>query len=303
MPDSATSTFRSGLLFGLTAYGLWGAMPLYLRTVKAASAWELLAHRILWSMLLLLLCVTLLRRWRDVGHNLRHRKVLALLALSTVCIGCNWFLFIYGVAHQQIVQTSLGYFITPLVNLLFGMLMFGERLRSMQWLAVALAVVGVLVMAVMGGQWPVLALGLAGSFGMYGMLRKAAPVDGLVGMTIETMLLGPAAAGLLFYLGLQGNLLFGQQGPRMDALLAFSGVMTTVPLLCFVAAARRLPLSVLGFLQYLSPSVQFLQAVFLFGEPFSSMQLASFSFIWTGLVIFSIDLIRQHRAPVVMEFD
>ena len=303
MQQTATSTFRSGLLFGLAAYGFWGAMPIYLRLVKQASAWELLAHRILWSMLLLVVFVTVMRRWRLVLQNLKHRKVLAMLCLSTVCIGCNWFFFIYGVATQQIVQTSLGYFITPLVNLLFGMFIFGERLRPMQWLAVLLAVVGVMVMVVKGGQWPLLALGLAASFGMYGMLRKAAPVDGLVGMTIETVLLCPAAVGLLWSFAAKQELLFGQHGINMDVLLAFSGVMTTVPLLCFVAAARRLPLSVLGFLQYLSPSIQFLQAVFWFGEPFNSMQLLSFCFIWSALVIFTIDLIRRHRVPVVLEYD
>lgn len=295
MNQAETHRFRSGLAYGVTAYGLWGLLPLYLKALGSVSAWELFAHRIVWSLAMLLGLMTWFGLWPSLRASLRRPWVPQLLALSTVCIGTNWFCFIYGVAERQMIYTSLGYFITPLVNILFGMLFFGERLRRLQWLAVGLAVAGVACHTHAAGAVPLLSLVLACSFGLYGLLRKKAPIAALEGNTVETLGLFPVGVGLFLWLRGQGTLLFTQQGVGYDLLLIVSGPATTLPLLAFAAAARRLPLSVLGMLQYLAPSLQFLQAVFLFGEAVDEWKLAGFLFIWVGLAVFTLDLSRAGR--------
>jgi chloramphenicol-sensitive protein RarD len=212
-----------------------------------------------------------------------------------VLIAVNWFFYIYSVDQRQVVQASLGYFITPLVSVGLGMIFFHERLRRLQAVALALALVGVVILTVAVGELPWIALILAGSFGLYGLLRKAAPVDGLVGLSVETSLLLPLATGFLLWP--EGAGIFGHHGWELDMLLVCSGVVTAVPLMCFAQAARRLPLSALGFLQYLSPSVQFLLAVLAFHEDFEAEKAISFGCIWAALALFSIDAVRAYRLP------
>jgi chloramphenicol-sensitive protein RarD len=298
---SPTLRQREGLLYGLAAYGLWGVVPLYFnalveQTGRRIGAVELLAQRVCWSLPFLVLLLTLTRRWPAFAGCFRTRRLLLTLVGSSVLIGLNWFVYIYGIASGQVLQTSLGYFINPLVNVLLGMVFFGERLRLLQWGAVALAAVGVIGLTASAGELPWIALSLALCFGTYGLLRKKAPVDGLVGLAVETSFLVPLAGGYLLFLGAEGAL--GSYGWVSDALLLCSGVVTALPLMCFGQAARRLRLSTLGFLQYFSPTLQFLCAVVVIGEELRSAQLVGFVWIWAGLAVFTLDSVLARRAAL-----
>jgi chloramphenicol-sensitive protein RarD len=281
------------------AYGLWGLMPLYFQAMKAVPPMELLLHRIVWSALLLMGVITVMQSWPEVTACFRKRSTFLLLLLSTLLIALNWFTFIYGVWAEQVVQNSLGYFINPLVNIVLGMLVFGERLRRLQWVAVGFAGLGVVYLIVSLGEIPWISLTLALSFGGYGLIRKVAPVNALIGLTVETLILTPAAAVILLIWYGQSNLGFGKFGMRVDGLILASGVITAVPLLFFGEAARRLRLSTLGFLQYIAPTCQFLLAVLYLREPFRSEQQVSFALIWSALVIVSADTLwRKARVPI-----
>jgi chloramphenicol-sensitive protein RarD len=286
---------RQGLLYGFLAYGTWGLVPFYFKAIASVSPAEVLAHRIVWSVVFLFLLVCLVRRWPDVVRGFRVRSLRRRLTATAVLIALNWLVYIYSVSSKQLVQSSLGYFITPLVNVLLGMLFLGERLRPGQWAAVGLAVVGVLNLVLLGGRFPWLALTLAGSFGMYGLLRKQAAVDGMTGLAVETTILMPAAVGYLVWLAWTEELALGSSGLQLDTLLMLSGVVTTIPLICFGQAARRLRLSTLGFLQYLSPSVQLVLAVFVFDEEMSQARIVSFGFIWVALAVYSLEAVLPGR--------
>jgi chloramphenicol-sensitive protein RarD len=272
-------------------------MPFYFKALQGVSPWLFLAHRVVWSLLLLALLLTAWRRWPDFVRCLRGPRTFRLLCLSALLVGGNWYVYVYGVATNRIVETSLGYFINPLLSVVLGMVFFRERLRPWQWLAVALAAAGVVYHIWALQILPWIALVLAVSFGLYGLVRKVTPVDGLLGLTVETLVLLPAAG---VYLGCQqalGEPVFGPDW-QITALILASGVVTAVPLLCFGQAARRLPLSTLGFLQYLAPSMQLGLAVWCYQEPFTMQHAVSFGFIWAALLIFSIDTLRNlRRAP------
>lgn len=294
----------AGLVYGIAAYGLWGLMPLYFRMVAEVPPLELLAHRIVWSVVFLLVVLACLGRLGDLRATLRRGRTCALLLCSTVLIAMNWFVFIYGVSIGQVVQNSLGYFINPLFNILLGVVIFRERLRPAQWAGLGLAALGLVYLMVVRGEFPWIAFTLATSFAIYGVLRKIAPVDALVGLTVETLFLLPIAGYLLLHWGWSGLLALGAQGATVDFFLFASGVVTAVPLLCFGAAARRLPLSTLGFLQYLAPTLQFLLAVLYLGEPFRPEQQISFALIWSALGLVTVEgLLRRRRVarPRVLE--
>ncbi|MBX7169001.1 MAG: EamA family transporter RarD [Pirellulales bacterium] len=297
------STHRSGLLYGLGAYGLWGLIPLYFKAVAQVPPLEILAHRVVWSCAFLGITVVALRRGRSFRAAIARPDVRRTLSITTVLIAVNWFTFIYAVMANQMLQASLGYFITPLVNVALGVAYLHERLRPWQLAAVVVASAGVANLVLAAGQFPWIALVVAGSFAFYGMLRKTVEVDGLNGLWAETLLLLPPALATIGYFLATGQGQFGQgtaagstaAAPgawNTTALLMASGVVTSVPLLLFTAAARRLPLATLGLLQYLAPSVQFALAVTVFGEPFNSTQLASFGCIWLALAIYTIDSLR-----------
>jgi chloramphenicol-sensitive protein RarD len=294
--DGRAST-RAGLIYGIAAYGLWGVMPLYFRAVNGVSPLELLAHRIVWCFLLLAGVLTVFRRWPDFARVVRTPDTLFLLALSAHLVAANWLIYIYGVSIERVVHTSLGYFINPLLSILLGMVFFRERLRPAQWLAVGLAAAGIGYLLVTVDEFPWIALGVAMSFALYGLVRKVTPVDGLTGLTVETLWLLPAAGGCLLWWGAHGMLLFGHGDRRLDALLLASGVVTAVPLICFGQAARRLPLSTLGFLQYLAPTAQFLIAVLWFGEPFGQEKQISFGLVWAALAVLTADSVLRARRP------
>lgn len=288
----SAGTTRAGLLYGLAAYGWWGLVPLYFKAIDRIPPLEILAQRIVWSMLFLAVLLRAVGRWNEVKRCF-HRPMIWTFLATTLLIAANWYVFILSVERKQVVQTSLGYFITPLMNVGLGMFFFRERLRRLQWLALTLAVAGVLIFALAHHELPWLALSLAGSFGLYGLLRKTLPVDGLIGLSVESLLLLPVAGGYLLW-QLEHQAL-GQYGWQFDVLLLFSGVVTAVPLMCFAQAVRRLPLTTVGFLQYLSPSLSFLLAVLVFQEPFEDIKWVSFAFIWTALAIFSVDAVRTYR--------
>jgi chloramphenicol-sensitive protein RarD len=286
---------RGGLFYGLAAFGLWGLMPLYFKAAEQAGPLEVLAHRIVWCQLLLLVLLLVYRRRAELVRCFRSRKTALLLLASGLLIGLNWLIYIHGVSTQRVVETSLGYFINPLFSFLLGVVFFRERPRAGQWAALALATTGMAYLVVRVGAVPWIALGLAGAFGLYGLVRKVAPVDALVGLFVETIVLVPLAAGFLLYSHATGEAAVDRFGWGFIGLLALSGPITALPLLCFVKAARLLPLSTIGFLQYIAPSTQLLMAVMLFGEAFRPEQQVSFGCIWVALAVYSAESVVVQR--------
>ena len=278
-----------GITFAIMAFLIWGFCPLYFKLLGAVPAGEILSHRILWSCLLLLAMLILGRWGYRVKAVLRNPRHLAMLTLSALLVAGNWLLFIWSVNNGHLLDASLGYFINPLLNILLGMLFLGERLRRLQWMALLLALAGVLIQIVLLGHLPWIALTLAGSFACYGLIRKQLPVDAQTGLFVETALLLPVA---LVYLGgfadsASSNLLANPL--TLDLLLMLAGVITTVPLLLFTAGARLIPLSTLGFIQYLGPTIMFLLAIFYYQEAVDPTRLLTFCFIWSALLIFTAE--------------
>jgi chloramphenicol-sensitive protein RarD len=285
----------TGLACGLAAFGIWGITPIYFKAVASVPALEVLAHRIVWSLVVLAVLVVGMRRGRALRSTLADRRTLATLLLTATLVSGNWFLFIWAIAHDRILQASLGYFINPLVNVALGMLFLRERLSRPAAVAVGLATVGVGYQTVLGGELPWIALVLALSFGFYGLLRKTAAVGSMVGLAVETGLLTPVALGYMVILHQRGGLRFASGDLRLDVLLAAAGVITAIPLLLFTVAARSLTLTTIGFLQYIAPSMHLVLAVAVYGEAFTIHHAVTFAFIWTALAIFSADRIRRAR--------
>lgn len=287
MPDQQRST--AGVAFGLAAYLWWGLCPIYFKSVAHVPPAEVLAHRIVWSLILLLLLMWRRGRLAELMQAARQPRVLVALSVSTVLVAVNWFVFIWAVSTGQLLQASLGYFINPLVNVLLGVVVLRERLRPWQLLSLALAVGAVVLLGMRQGAVPVISLTLAFSFSLYGLIRKLANVGATAGLTIETALLTPLALGVLVLWNAQGTLVFGHLDRATDGLLALSGVVTAVPLIWFAAGARRLRYATMGFLHYVTPTGQFLLAVLAYGEAFSQARLVSFTLIWVALAIYSAD--------------
>ncbi len=288
---------RAGVAFGTAAYVWWGLCALYFKALAVAGVppVQVLAHRIGWSFVLLVLIVAWTRRFAELRAVLRQPRVLGRLCLTTLLIANNWGIFIYAVTTGELLQASLGYFINPLLNVLLGVVFLRERLRPTQTLAVLLATVAVGWMVMRYGQVPWIALILAASFGFYGLIRKTAPVGPILGLTIETGLLAPAAVVYLLYCDQQGSGCFLHGGFLLDLLLASAGLITALPLIWFTAAAKRLRYATLGFLQYLAPTGQFLLAVLAFGEPFTRQHAVTFGLIWIALAIYSAETIVHAR--------
>ena len=284
---------RRYAVYGIIAYSLWGMIPLYFKTVVQVAPVEVLAHRVLWSFLVLLALVRLLGRWNEVRGELRSRRLVLMLGLSATLIAANWLTFIYSVSTNQVLQASLGYFICPLVSVLLGVVVFRERLWPCQTLAIGLAAVGVLMLAGYVGQMPWIALTLACTGAFHLLIRKIAPVDGLVSLAVETLVVSPVA---LIYLGcLTATSELTARSPTIFGLLMLSGPVTVVPFLFYGAAVKRLRLSTMGILQYLTPSLQFLLAVAVFRESFSIVQLISFTCVWAAVAIYTVDSYRAAR--------
>ncbi|MGA4495002.1 EamA family transporter RarD [Vreelandella venusta] len=285
-PASKDPEAVKGVMFGLTAYIMWGCFPLFFALFDGIPAFEILIHRILWSCLFLVVLISVLRRWTPVVNALIEPKRLGRVLACALLIAFNWGLYIYAVESKQVLQASLGYFLTPLVNIALGVLVLREVMARLQLVALGLASLAIAIQFVMLGELPWISLLLALSFGSYGLFRKQVPLDGLSGLFVETLLLFPLALIALTWLSWQGESHFIHNVP-MSALLIISGVLTALPLMAFAGAARRLRLATLGFLMYINPSIQFLIAIIIFGEPLGLIQLATFVMIWASLALYS----------------
>ena len=285
--------YRKGVALAICAYCLWGFAPLYFKLLNHVSATEILLHRVIWSFIFMLILMQFIGGFAKLRALFRQPKQLGVLVITSILIAGNWLLFIWAINNEHMLDASLGYFINPLVNVLLGMVFLQERLRRLQWVAVSLACAGVLIQLISFGSIPVVSLGLAASFGVYGLLRKKVNVDAKTGLLVETAILVPVA---LLYLmtNLDSTSILGNSW-QMNLLLMAAGIVTSVPLLCFAGAATRIPLSILGFFQYIGPSIMFILAVSLFNEPFDLEKGVTFAFIWSALVIFTLDLALKSR--------
>lgn len=286
---------RTGVALGATAYVLWGAFPLYFPLLDPAGAFEILAHRIVWSLLTLGAVVAVLHKGAGVLRLVRDPRTLGLLAGAAVTICLNWGGYIWGVNNGYVVEAALGYFINPLVTVLLGVLVLGERLRPLQWGALAVGVVAVAVLTLDYGRPPLIALLLAFSFGTYGLLKKKADAPAIESLTLETALVAPIALAFLLWLGATGRGHFTSEGPGHVALMMSAGLVTVVPLVCFGAAAIRVPLTVLGLLQYLAPILQFALGLLYFHEEMPAGRWAGFALVWVALAMFTYEALRFRR--------
>jgi chloramphenicol-sensitive protein RarD len=288
---------RRGVLYGVACYLLWGLFPLYWPLLEPAGSIEILAHRIVWSLLVVATVLAVTRNWAWVRPLLADRATLARMALAAVLISVNWATYIWGVNNEHVVETSLGYFINPVVTVLIGVLVLHERLRPVQWAAIGLGTLAVLVLAVDYGRPPWIALTLAVSFGFYGLLKKqvGATVGAVQSLTVETAVLFVPALTFLVVLDARGDGQLGHSGLGHGLLLASAGLVTAVPLLFFASAARRIPLSTLGLLQYIAPVLQFLTGVLLYDEPMPASRWVGFVLVWAALAVLTFDGLRQGR--------
>ena len=293
---------RAGVGYGLAAFLSWGVLPLYFKAVASVPSLEVLAHRVVWSLGFLVVLTLARGRWREFAALFRSRRTQLTLMVTTVLIATNWGVFIWAVANGRLVEASLGYFITPLVNVLLGFVFLRERLRPVQLVAVVLAAAGIVWITVHLGRMPLISVTLAVSFGFYGLLRKQVPASGIQGLTAETLMLAPVAVGWMVWRAWQGELVFFHSTLQLDVLLFLAGVITALPLIWFAEGARRLRLATMGFLQYLAPSFQLFLAVVAFGEPFTRDHGVSFGLIWVALGLYTADTVwgmrrRKIRVP------
>ena len=287
---------RKGVINAVSAYFLWGLAPIYFKLLDSISTDEIMIHRVLWSCLLLFIIVVFSGKWRSLAILIKQSpKLLLQLTVTALFLGVNWFLFIWAVNNDHLLDASLGYYINPLLNVALGMIFLSEKLSKWQLFAVFLAVIGVLIQVVMIGSVPVISLALAGTFGIYGLLRKKMAVDTFIALLIESIVMLPIA--LIYwwlFVSSETSNLFNNE-ITLNASLILAGVVTTAPLLCFTAAAKRLTLSSLGFFQYLGPSIMFLLATFYYQEALSPAKLITFAFIWLALVVYSLDSLNTHK--------
>ncbi len=288
---------NKGILYGIGAYVLWGFFPIYWKFLHHVDALQLISHRIIWSFILLIIIILFTRQWADF-RSVASPKTLRVYFIAALLIGINWTLYVWAVNKNYIVETSLGYFINPLISVLLGVIFLKERLRVAQWIPVVLAAIGVTYLAFVYGRLPYIALTLAFSFGLYGLVKKVSPLGSLYGLTIETGILFIPAIVYLIFAEITSAAAFLHTGVTSDLLMIGAGLVTTVPLLMFASAARSIPLWVVGLLQYIAPTLQFLIGVFIYKEPFSHNQLIGFGIVWIALVIFLVENYLANRTPV-----
>jgi len=289
---------NKGVLFALAAYILWGFFPLYFKAIQQVSALQILAHRIAWGFVFTLAVVLVLRQWKEFRASVFNRRTFLIYAGASVVLGINWFTYVWAVITNHVVESSLGYFINPIVSVLLGVIFLRERLRTFQWVAIAMVTAGVVYLTITFGQLPWISLVLAVTFGFYGLLKKIAPLGALHGITLETAVLTIPSLAYLFIVNANGTGTFGHSTPLLDFLLVLSGPVTAIPLLLFATGARRIPLTTIGLLQYIAPTLQFLLGVLVFHEPFDQSRLIGFMIIWLALVLFSVEnLLARRRTP------
>lgn len=294
MTDEAVRT-RQGVIFALAAYTFWGIAPVYFKLVKQVPPFEILAHRIVWAFVLVLILIIAMRRMDRILPIVRRPKLVIRLAIATVLLGGNWFLFIWAINTDHLLDASLGYYINPLLNVAIGMAFFGEKMRKLQLTAIALAVVGVGIQIVTFGAIPWVALALASSFATYGAIRKRLPVDSISGLWLETALLTPFMLVYLWFFADSVATDMTTNSASLNLLLVAAGLVTTIPLLCFTAAAQRIRYSTLGFFQYIAPSLMFILAVVAYGEPLAKSKLLTFIIIWSALALYTFDSVLQRQ--------
>jgi chloramphenicol-sensitive protein RarD len=294
-PHETEHHVRSGFLLGLAAYGLWGILPVYFKAIAAIPAVDIVAHRVIWSLPFLALLITVSRGWPKVRAASAHGKTLAILTLTAILIGGNWLLYVYAVTSGHILAASFGYYLNPLANVLLGRFVLHERLMRLQWIAVAIAAAGISILAAGALSQLWISLTLCISFALYGLLRKVVPAEAVTGLAIETAILSPLAFGWLAWRA-STEAVFGPD-QLQTGLLLIAGIVSTTPLLLFTAAAKRLPYSTLGMLQFLAPTLQFLLAVSFYGEPFTAAHSVAFPAIWLALVLYATALLRTPRLP------
>lgn len=288
---------RGGVIFGLLAYSMWGVFPVYFKWIETVAPLEVLAHRVIWAVAFGAVIIAVRRQWREVRGVLLDRSRLAWLALAALCISLNWLVYIWAVQQDRIFETSLGYYINPLMYVGVGVLLLGERLRRLQVAAVASACIGVAVLTISGGVFPWVALSLAALFTGYGVIRKQVAIGAMPGLFVETLLLSPFALAVLWVLVAGDALAFGSGDTGISALLALGGPVTVVPLLLFAIAARRLPLTTIGFMQFLAPTLQFCTGIY-YGEVLTTAHIVCFALIWTAVGFFSYDALTASRKPL-----
>jgi chloramphenicol-sensitive protein RarD len=296
---AARSTHRTGLIFGGFAYGLWGVLPLYFLLLAPSGAFEIVAWRVLFSLVFCALIITLTRTWAGLGRALRQPRLVWIMGLAGVFIFINWQTYVIAATTGRVVEASLGYFINPIVTVLLGVFVLHERLRRLQWVAIGISLLAVVVLAVGYGSLPWISLVLAFSFGFYGLIKKRVgrSLDAVTGLTLETAWLAPVAVVQLVVVSGMSGLTFGTVSPWHTAGLLAAGVITAVPLLLFAAAARRLPLTVLGLIQFIGPVIQFLLGVFVLNEAMPFERFAGFGLVWVALIILTVDMVVSGRAP------
>jgi chloramphenicol-sensitive protein RarD len=290
---------KKGVLLAAGAYGLWGLVPLYWKLLKEVPAPQLLGHRIVWSFVTLLIIVLLMRQWKSFRTEALSPRILRIYLLAAILIGINWLTYVWAVNANHIVEASLGYFINPLLSMLFGVVFFRERLRLWQWIPVGLATIGVLYLTVALGSLPWISLTLATSFAIYGVVKKIAPLGSLFGLMLETSILVIPATLYLYFADSAGHGAFLRTGTETDLLLIGAGIITTFPLLMFASAAQQIPLSLIGIMQFISPTLTFLTGVMIYGEQFSHKQLIGYGIVWTALIIFGFESFAAYRARSV----
>ncbi|MGI9248633.1 MAG: EamA family transporter RarD [Woeseiaceae bacterium] len=298
--DKRSTDIRDGVIAGLAAYLMWGFLPVYFVLLRSVDPTEVLAHRVIWAVPFGALILSFRRQWPEVRRALTHRAMLGWLSLSALFIALNWFVYIWAIQDERIFETSLGYYINPLTNMLVGVVLFGEKLRSLQRLAVALATIGVAILTVSGGQLPWVALFLALSFTVYAAVRKRVVIGGMPGLFVETVLLLPLALAWFAHLEFSGDAVFASGDPGLSFWLVMAGPITARPLLCFALAARRLMLTTIGFMQFLAPTIQFGTGVY-YGEELSTAHIVCFAFIWVAVLFFSFDAVRAGREKPALE--
>ena len=289
---------NKGIWNGLAAYVLWGFFPIYWKLLQQVPALEVIGHRIAWSFVLLIGVILFTGQWGNFRLAASSLKTVVIYSLAAILLSINWLIYVWGVNAGFIVETSLGYFINPLISVVLGMAFLRERLRPMQWLPVALAAVGVIYLTLTYGRPPWIALSLAVSFGIYGLVKKLAPLGSLYGLTLETALVFPFALIYLIFAESQHTGAFLHQGLLTDILLIGTGAVTSIPLLMFASAARQIPLTMIGILQYVAPTLQFLIGIFIYRESFDHSRLIGFSLVWMGLIIFWMENYLANRVPV-----
>jgi chloramphenicol-sensitive protein RarD len=290
---------NKGIWYAIGAYASWGLFPLFWKMLRRVPALQLISHRIVWSFVTLIIIILLMRQWGVFRKSAFSVRVLRIYLLAAILVGINWLTYVWAVNAGHVVETSLGYFINPLLSVLMGVIFFREHLRSTQWVSIGLTAIGVLYLSIAFGSLPWIALTLAFSFAFYGLVKKIAPLNSLYGLTLETSILLIPAMGFLFFEDRIGNGAFLHDGIFFDFLFVISGLVTSIPLLMFASAARRIPLSVMGILQYIAPTIQFLLGILVYHEPFTLTQFIGYSTVWIALILFGIDSYARYRSQII----